>query len=221
MSAEFRVWLKEEEGRFFDELDADHQRKHFRSFRKRWNRGKLSKKYYDGSLAEQSKLIGRTRHEWTFRGAEKPEGADKERVEKREIAPLAGPRKRSAEEAFEEEEEREQQYKRLKLEQKKWNRDRKEDLEELVPKATGREALVEKKQAARAERRAREESPDAVPGVDVMGSDGGFKAMVARQRAKREETAAKKQADLNERLTAYQQKEKEKMDAFKKQMGLL
>ncbi len=62
--------------------------------------------------------------------------------------------------------------------QHSWNRDQKEWLDEMLPKATGREALVEKKVAAREAKRAREESPD----VDLMGrgEEDSFAAAKAR-----------------------------------------
>ncbi|KAH9968809.1 hypothetical protein BC827DRAFT_1263297 [Russula dissimulans] len=40
-SPEFRVWLKEEKHKYFDELSGDKARKYFHKFVKGWNRGKL------------------------------------------------------------------------------------------------------------------------------------------------------------------------------------
>ncbi|KAK0466097.1 uncharacterized protein EV420DRAFT_1709868 [Desarmillaria tabescens] len=44
-SDEFRIWLKDEKGKYFDELSGERARSYFRKFVKAWNRGKLSSKY--------------------------------------------------------------------------------------------------------------------------------------------------------------------------------
>ena len=47
-------------------------------------------------------------------------------------------------------------------------------MEELVPKATGREAMMEKKAGRREEKRMRESSPEPVKEKDLMGGDDDF-----------------------------------------------
>ncbi|KAG8684699.1 hypothetical protein FRC08_013535, partial [Ceratobasidium sp. 394] len=45
-SSEFRIWLRDEKGKYFDELTGDRARHYFRKFVKAWNRGKLPKSLY-------------------------------------------------------------------------------------------------------------------------------------------------------------------------------
>ncbi|KAK7051621.1 hypothetical protein VNI00_004600 [Paramarasmius palmivorus] len=45
-SDEFRIWLKDEKGKYFDELSGDKARSYFRKFVKAWNRGKLSSEFF-------------------------------------------------------------------------------------------------------------------------------------------------------------------------------
>lgn len=61
-----------------------------------------------------------------------------------------------------------------KLEGKKFRKDQELLMEELLPKATGREALIEKKALRREQTRAREDSPEVFRERDVMGGGDDF-----------------------------------------------
>ncbi|KAI0756173.1 hypothetical protein C8Q80DRAFT_1090422 [Daedaleopsis nitida] len=76
-SDEFRVWLKEEKGKYFDELSSDRARKYFRKFVKAWNRGKLSMSLYSGVDKDQA-ASSQTAYKWSF--AAKASRADKDAI---------------------------------------------------------------------------------------------------------------------------------------------
>lgn len=72
--------------------------------------------------------------------------------------------------------------------QKSHRKSKEADLEELVPKATGREAMLEKRRAQTAYHR-RERSPDVeLPEHTLMGTGGGddYKSMLAAERRRKE-----------------------------------
>jgi hypothetical protein len=71
-----------------------------------------------------------------------------------------------------------------KADAKRARRDDRERLEEMLPRATGREARGEARIARREEARARDVSPDAhvTGGGSAMGGTDSFAAAVARQR---------------------------------------
>lgn len=61
-----------------------------------------------------------------------------------------------------------------KLERKKFSKDQEVLMDELLPKATGREALIEKKALRREQARARQDSPEIFRERDVMGGGDDF-----------------------------------------------
>ncbi|KAH8119789.1 hypothetical protein DFH11DRAFT_1539071 [Phellopilus nigrolimitatus] len=63
---EFRSWLKEEKGKYFDELSGEKARSYFRKFVKAWNRGKLSKSYYVGIDVTSQPAAAQTAYRWSF-----------------------------------------------------------------------------------------------------------------------------------------------------------
>ncbi|TFK21543.1 hypothetical protein FA15DRAFT_682056 [Coprinopsis marcescibilis] len=65
-SDEFRLWLREEKDRYFDELSGDKARSYFRKFVKAWNRGKLSKKHYRGIEPGSVTATTNTSYKWSF-----------------------------------------------------------------------------------------------------------------------------------------------------------
>ncbi|KAF9478907.1 hypothetical protein BDN70DRAFT_835214 [Pholiota conissans] len=65
-SDEFRLWLKEEKGKYFDSLSGDRARSYFRKFIKAWNRGKLPLSYYDGIAPGSIPATTNTAYKWSF-----------------------------------------------------------------------------------------------------------------------------------------------------------
>eukprot|EP00250_Pteridium_aquilinum_P033108 c5207_g1_i1 orf=158-1114(+) len=146
-----------------------------------------------GKLSE--KLYGgihsaaRTDHKWQFKG-------EKESLIDRE-------------------EELEFMKKLEKSQKRKFHNEQKDLLDELLPKATGRERLLEKKSVRREEARQREESPELLREQDIMGGSDDFKQRLERERAWREKKAMEKNEALKEKQLAVNQKEVAAMDQFK------
>ncbi|KAF9950998.1 hypothetical protein BGZ72_007441 [Mortierella alpina] len=73
-----------------------------------------------------------------------------------------------------------------RAEMKSYRKSKEADLEELVPKATGREAMLEKRRAQTAYNR-RERSPDVeLPEQDLMGTGDDYKSMLAAEKRRKE-----------------------------------
>jgi hypothetical protein len=94
----------------------------------------------------------------------------------------------AAEAAAEETAARDESRSAHRAHSKKERRAAREELDELVPRATGREARVEARVARREEARARDVSPDArvTGGGNIMGGTDSFSAALARQKRQQE-----------------------------------
>eukprot|EP00899_Mesostigma_viride_P014679 jgi/Mesvir1/23211/Mv22672-RA.1 len=191
---EFSTWLKESRNTYFSSLSSTEARELFSDFVKVWNDGKLSGKYYDG----MDKAV-RTGHNWAIKRDEPPS---------------------SAALAAAEEERRESAKATLRLEQKKARQEHNVVLDELLPKATGREALQEKRAIRRQEAKAREDSPELMSQGDVMGGGDSFQDRLARQKAFQQKKEQAKAAELAERRERYTASENAKVEAFKAMMGV-
>ncbi|KAJ3267104.1 hypothetical protein HDU77_005306 [Chytriomyces hyalinus] len=66
-SSEFIVWLKEHRGVFLSSLSSSESHRLFDKFAKRWNKGSLEKKYYDGIAATDLAANERSKHVWKFK----------------------------------------------------------------------------------------------------------------------------------------------------------
>ncbi|KAJ3238511.1 hypothetical protein HDU81_007607 [Chytriomyces hyalinus] len=66
-SSEFIVWLKEYRGVFLSSLSSSESHRLFDKFVKRWNKGSLEKKYYDGIAATDLAANERSKHVWKFK----------------------------------------------------------------------------------------------------------------------------------------------------------
>ncbi len=77
------------------------------------------------------------------------------------------------------EEDRILEKKMEKLERKKFHKAQDAVIDELLPKATGREALLEKKALRREQARNREDSPEIMKERDVMGGGDDFQQRYA------------------------------------------
>lgn len=240
-NAEFKVWLKDEKGKYFDELSSEKARSYFRKFVKAWNRGKLSTSLYHGvDQASQQN----TAYKWSF--ASKADRKEREALEavRREVGesnygrdvrqgPSAGRRQGPtlpsredlilAREAAEESQTAERQYKR-----KRERQEAKERIEDMVgPKEVGREAMLEKKKAKRENDRAfRDRGDDGIVEADestLMGGGDSFRERLAQRDAARRRFNEKRQShreervsETQERQSAIREKDKATMDMFKR-----
>eukprot|EP00898_Chlorokybus_atmophyticus_P001779 jgi/Chlat1/2601/Chrsp178S00153 len=188
---EFSTWLKEYKQMFFTDLTSEQTHEHFRSFVNDWNRGKLPSKYYAGMSSADRTGAG----VWKgLRGAN-ADPADEEGA-------------REASRAMD------------KRDKKKWKKEQDLALDEMLPKATGREALFEKKAARREANRQREDSPEVMRQSDLMGGGDDFHQRVAKQRAHRERKQAERTEVMTERLATYQAAEQAKMEQLRAMVGL-
>ena len=64
-SAEFRDWLREDRGRYFEDLTSEDARKQFKKFVSKWNAGELRSTIYKQNGTEQT-ASSRTKHVWGF-----------------------------------------------------------------------------------------------------------------------------------------------------------
>ncbi|KAJ2659918.1 hypothetical protein IWW48_003213 [Coemansia sp. RSA 1200] len=176
LNAAFRLWLHKEKDRYFDEMTTIKARKHFGSFVRAWNSGRLRSRYYsqDAGLGALPKRDV-TRYSWKF--AAKLDGRDQleetvEEVHKSNAPrsssgsgerhpaaessaqpPRQGPTMPSLEErpaasgrVFDEE-QRDRDRRRRKREQREAREREQLILDEVAPRETGREAMIAKRRA--------------------------------------------------------------------------
>ncbi|KAH7283953.1 hypothetical protein KP509_34G032300 [Ceratopteris richardii] len=118
------------------------------------------------------------------------------------------------------EEELEFTKKLEKIQRKKFQKDQKDLIDELLPQATGRERLIEKKMIRKEATRLREESPELLRDEDIMGGSDDFKQRLERERARREKKIMEKEAALREKKLASDERETAAMDQFKALVNL-
>ncbi|KAJ3572181.1 hypothetical protein NP233_g3264 [Leucocoprinus birnbaumii] len=241
---ELRLWLKEEKGKYISELSSDKSRSYFRKFVKAWNRGKLSRKYYEGIDSSSAQASDQTAFKWSFASKQTRADGDALRATREEISAATNVRDYSSREAAsgsgssggrvigpampsasditlareyaaeQQEEERRYRRKRDKAEAK----DRIEDM--VGPRPVGREAMLEKKQLARESNRAFRERGDDGFDLDestTMGGGDSFKERIARRDAAKrrfEQRDQERTMAIRERATAMKEKEKATMDMF-------
>ncbi|KAJ7589378.1 hypothetical protein C8J56DRAFT_33119 [Mycena floridula] len=70
---EFKLWLRDEKGKYFNELSGEKARSYFRKFVKVWNCGSLSRSLYAGDIEP----LGTTSYKWSFA---KSKGRDDDKV---------------------------------------------------------------------------------------------------------------------------------------------
>eukprot|EP00775_Hariotina_reticulata_P004090 gene4090-4337_t len=206
-SGEFTAWLQEVKGTYFNELTTQQSHEQFGEFVIAWNGGQLPMRFYQGLAAPP---IKRTSHNWNFK-SKLPEQQQQQPSVQRGMA------------AFLDDQQQQRAEERLgaAVERRSWRREQKDLLDEMLPKATGREARVEGRIARREEAKAREASPELMTvtgGGSIMGGDDSFAAAKARE-AKRQEWRAKQQAvkkeELTSKLSAAAQAEADKMAQFR------
>ncbi|KAL4068903.1 hypothetical protein V8B97DRAFT_768625 [Scleroderma yunnanense] len=209
-NTEFTIWLKDEKGKYFNELSGDRARSYFRKFVKAWNRGGLPKSLYSnpGSLPTTKQ----TGYKWSF--ASKSSGAEEAALKcAREEVDSAtygrtresrgatgaggssssrklGPSLPSASDlVLAREVTSEHQAAERDLKRKRERTEAKERLEDVVgPKEVGKEGMLEKKRARRENDRAfREKGDDGFEADEstLLGGGDSFRDHIARRDAAR------------------------------------
>ncbi|KAG0012489.1 hypothetical protein BGZ81_001562 [Podila clonocystis] len=171
-STEFRLWLRLSMKKYFEEMTADETRRYFKKFVKAWNNFHLDESYYKGIRSSQISNKGSTKYKWDFA----------KKIGKRTRA-------KSTSILVADQEDRDQRRRpQDRAAQRSLRKSKETDLEELVPKASGREAMLEKRHAQTAYHR-RERSLDVeLPEHVLMGTGGGddYKSMLAMERRRKE-----------------------------------
>lgn len=185
-SSEFATWLKEDRGVFFSDLSSKETHEIFEVFVEKWNAGRLHPKYYDGI-----QQAPRTNHNWAIKKSQQSSVID-------------------------EEEERALAKTRDKYEKKVFRKEHEAVLDEMLPKATGRERQMELKAIRREQARTREESPpETMRERDIMGGGDDFQQRLAREKARREKRQSDKMAAYSEKRSVVEERESATMEQFK------
>ncbi|TMW59032.1 hypothetical protein Poli38472_007177 [Pythium oligandrum] len=243
-STEFRVWLKQKRGEYLEELSTEEAMRLFRSkFVKRWNSGRLSSMYYDGIPEAVLENTKRTRHAWNFvsklnekERMDMASAKDSVGVATRKADLLAHEkdgredtkRRRGREEKYESDDDDDDFHRRKRRVDEKQYRDRRNTaLEELVPRETGREAMLEKRRqvsekmhGAARDRDANRDGLDLDEGFLMGGSRAGADDDLHHRLAQRAQSRDRRDQELRERAAAAAAKETARMDKFLQDMGI-
>ena len=213
---EFRHWLLHgrSKSKQFAQLESNDQRAYFKRFVKRWNRGKLDRAYYDGSLLHNNGGPDSASNKQENPASEGAGGA----------APTLGPSRPTMEDLLLQQEvdqdEKAFQKDASRAESKRSMREAKQDERESRP--TGRDRVQEKRHEKRQGNRemaAAKEQGDLEFGEDFLigGTSSSFAEAVRRrdmskQGQARQRKLAEKAAFLDEKRTDLQKKENSTME---------
>lgn len=131
----------------------------------------------------------------------------------------SGPRRSSGGEQMDKEDQRRYERGLLKQQRKRFNRHHQAVMEELVPKKTGRERMLEKKKMKGAYARAdRDDSPERNESEMMGGSSDSFRAAVNARNARVERRKQARQNERAQKMAEYKRKEDEKMAVFREML---
>lgn len=227
-------------------LSRDKAQEQFEKFVKEWNKGKLEDMYYSGIPVHLQTESHKTTHKWGFANkmneeekyslermansitrvtTERPAGAPPPTSSSSSHRPGGG---KSAGDAQYEREQRREEERARKHSTHKHTRDtNKAAMEEHFPKATGREALIEARQA-RGDRlhgaaRAKEDARDGLDVPEAMlglGGGGDEADEMRRRMARAKERGNARQEEKERKVEEYKNKEKEAMQKLMNDLGL-
>ncbi|KAJ2714298.1 hypothetical protein H4R19_001799 [Coemansia spiralis] len=176
LNAPFRLWLRKEKDRYFDEMGSDKARRYFASFVRAWNDGRLSSRYYShgGDLGSLSKGVV-TRHDW---------GLAADNAHQATTA-ADGPR-RGTLDAADGSLAEDTRHRRKK--ERREAREREElILDEVAPKETGREAKIVKRRNLNQVRHGERSLDVEIPDEDLYKDAGDDLAAFKQDRDTREQ----------------------------------
>eukprot|EP00962_Isochrysis_galbana_P017182 scaffold4942_cov106-Isochrysis_galbana.AAC.1 len=225
---EFQRWLQESRGQFLDELPSDEAHKLFSKFVSKWNGGDLPRETY--SIGDDGTDLPRTRHRWGF--TSKLSAAEQLQLEStrdsihaqtqraagqgRDGAALAratGSAGRAQNAGAASKRAREEESFAFDEAAAMLG------VHTAKPDAGSREALLEKRRAQTAYHR-RNDDEGGVPAMSdgmLMGASSEEFALLA---GRRQAAAARKSEQASARVQELQEKERQRMESFKRQMGM-
>ncbi|KAJ7103120.1 hypothetical protein B0H15DRAFT_194310 [Mycena belliarum] len=241
---EFRIWLKDEKRKYFDELSGEKARSYFRKFVKAWNKGNLPKSLYAGVDPSSIPAGSQTGYKWSFaskssrvdnealRAAREQVGAATYRRDGPSASSTSGSGRvqgptlpSSADLVYARELTRETQQEERSLKRKRDKTEAKERIEEMVgPREVGREGALEKKRARReADRTFRDKGDDGFEADEsvLLGGGDSFRDQIAKRDAARKRFEHKsgkedKVAAVRERASVHKEKESATIAMFQK-----
>ena len=231
---EFRVWLSQAKGRYFEELTGDEARKYFVKFVALWNTQALPAPFYDGIPQAIIESTKRTRHTWAFTA--KINDADRRQLAtvkdtidiatnstvRNRVAAAAPPR--AARHAIGAPRRPSAAPADVRAVVAPRIRGAAARLEPERSGATGHERRVEKRREAssrmHASSRSRDADADGAAATAAMargaGNEDSFAAVAGSLRRREHQRGAARA----ERLLTAREKEKAKMDAFMSSIGI-
>jgi len=237
--------LLEKKGLHLSEIDTQKGKDIFKEFVHKWNNDDLDEKYYRGIAPEEQTGTVRTQYRWSF--AEKLDpvtmGSMRDSIDlatnlgkqnfqfeernntREEEQPIIGPLPpKSQDEEMDENdkrllEEEKQTYQKFlqKKDLKDYKKTKETVLEELAPKKTGREAMLEnKKKKSEYTRRSKDAEMDAEMDDKEVFEGGGpdFHAALSKKRDREMLYQQMKQHEQEMKMKEWKKKEAEKMAPF-------
>ncbi|KAJ3036280.1 hypothetical protein HDV00_002936 [Rhizophlyctis rosea] len=245
-ATEFQTWLREEKNLYFFDLSGEEARRYFKKFVRRWNKAKLASKYYKKMLSSEIPAAEKTGFTWKFKNTSEAD-LDNARdstysathntellAPRRPARPQQGPTMPSGpavagpsrgrfgeDEDMDEEDRRRYQRALAKKDAKNARQTHDVVMEELAPKATGREAMIEKRRAQNAYHKQERDVDPEIAEHDLMGGDD-FRSRVAgqskaKERWEQQRTAEReaKAASMADKVAAHRAKEEATLAMFR------
>ncbi|KAJ8905132.1 hypothetical protein NDN08_001642 [Rhodosorus marinus] len=197
---EFRVWLLDRHDVSLERLDERKARKHFRKFVDKWNGDRVEESIY--------KLAHERRKRADSNGSGPASSVDEKRKKQGQL-------RNEITEVVQAESSRPERW-----EIKKWRKREKDVLDELVPKPDpgSQAARMDKK---RRKRGGGGDSPPEVTDSTLYGTNhSDLKEVIAKRKASRDRKNKARKAAADERIEALEEKERQRMQAFKDRLGL-
>ncbi|KAJ1989916.1 hypothetical protein H4R33_001914, partial [Dimargaris cristalligena] len=250
-NSEFRLWLLRKKSVYFDELDSKEARSYFKKFVTKWNAGELSGKYYSGIKSSDLDSRAKTRYEWGFTKNMDTDKLDdlresvakdtaemvlpnKDRTTRWSQRPQIGPNPQGRssqgpsrppgddrDRLMKQEDSWRARNDNLRRERRDFRTTHETALEEMMPKETGREAMMEKRRLQTAYHRSERDTQSELNDNELHGSGDSFQARIQSQQSRRgdreqqrEKKIEAKTADIQDMVDSHKAKEQATIDRF-------